>query len=169
MKTGEELDCQVCQSPRLPRVVRTPHPRNGRQDPPNPDARESTDHQSEQRLYRETCRSPLEDLDLDGNFSLQPDQQLRLRQRTGSSTTIKVGILGDLQPGLSWSEKKRKEVMEKVTDGKGESKSKGVQTQKVGWNGGWNKVGSAKEMEEKAKVTEATEFRFCRSTTLMAT
>ena len=58
MKTGEELDCKVCQSPRLPRVV---HSRNGRQDPPNPDARKSTDHQSEQRLYRETCRSLLED------------------------------------------------------------------------------------------------------------
>ena len=43
--------------------------------------------------------------ELDGDFTLQPDQQLRLRQRTGSSTTIgspiKVGILGDLQPGLN--------------------------------------------------------------------
>ena len=44
-------------------------------------------------------------LELDGIFTLQPDQQLRLRQRTGSSTTIgsriNVGILGDLQPGLN--------------------------------------------------------------------
>ena len=41
----------------------------------------------------------------DGDFTLQPDQQLRLRHRTGSSTTIgiriKVGIIGDLQPGLN--------------------------------------------------------------------
>ena len=43
-------------------------------------------------------------LELDGKFTLQPDKQLRLRQRTGSSTTIgsrtKVGILGDPQHGL---------------------------------------------------------------------
>ena len=116
-------------------------PRNGRQDPPNPDARKSTDHQSEQRLYRETCRSPLEDLDLDGNFTLQPDQQLRLRQRTGSSTTIKVGILGP----------------------KVDKHRKGT-----GMEAG-TKVDFAKEMEEEARVAKATEFRFCRCTTLMAT
>ena len=44
-------------------------------------------------------------LELDGDFTLQPDQQLRLRQRTGSSTTIgsriKVGTHGELQPGLN--------------------------------------------------------------------
>ena len=44
-------------------------------------------------------------LELDGDFTLQPEQQLRLGQRAGSSTTIgsriKVGILGDLQPGLN--------------------------------------------------------------------
>ena len=44
-------------------------------------------------------------LELDGDFTLQPDQQLRLRHRTGSSTTIgsriKVGILGDRHPGLN--------------------------------------------------------------------
>ena len=44
---------------RLPRVVPTPNSQNGRQDPPNSDARKSTDHQSEQRLCRETCRSLL--------------------------------------------------------------------------------------------------------------
>ena len=42
-------------------------------------------------------------LELDGDFTLQPDQQLRHHQRTGSSTTIgsriKVGILGVLQSG----------------------------------------------------------------------
>ena len=61
MKTGEELYCKVCQSPRLPRVVLTPTSQHGRQDPPNPDDRKSTDHQSEERLYRETCRLLLED------------------------------------------------------------------------------------------------------------
>ena len=44
-------------------------------------------------------------LELDGHFTLQPDQHLRLRQRTGSSTTIgsriKVGILGERHPGLN--------------------------------------------------------------------
>ena len=61
MKTGKDLYCKVFQSPRLPRVVLTPKSRHGRQDPPIPDARKSTDHQSGQRLYRETCRSLLED------------------------------------------------------------------------------------------------------------
>ena len=62
MKTGEDLYCTVHQSPRLPRVVLTPNSRCGRQDPPNPEARKSTDHHSEQSVtYRETCRSLLED------------------------------------------------------------------------------------------------------------
>ena len=43
-------------------------------------------------------------LELDGDFSLQPYQQVRFRPRTGSSTTIgsriQVGIFDD-QPGLS--------------------------------------------------------------------
>ena len=59
MKTGEELHCKVDQSPNLPRVV--PAPNSQHQDSPNPDARKSTDHHCEQRLYRETCRSLLED------------------------------------------------------------------------------------------------------------
>ena len=55
MKTGEELYCKVFQSPRLPRVVLTPNSQYGRQDPPNPEARKSTDHHSEQSVqYRET-------------------------------------------------------------------------------------------------------------------
>ena len=61
MKTGEEFYCKIYQSPRLPRFVLTPNSRHKRQDPHNPYARTSTDHQSEQRLYRETCRSLLED------------------------------------------------------------------------------------------------------------
>ena len=62
MKTGEDLYCKVHQSPRLPRVVLTPNLLKGRQDPPNPEARKSTDHHSEQSVqYSETYRSLLED------------------------------------------------------------------------------------------------------------
>ena len=62
MKTGESSYCKVHQSPRLPRVELTPHMQHGRQDPPNPEARKSADHHSEQSVqYRETCRSLVED------------------------------------------------------------------------------------------------------------
>ena len=61
METGVELYCKVYQSPRIPRVVLTPNSQYGRQDPPNLDARKSTDQQSEQSVCRETCRSLLED------------------------------------------------------------------------------------------------------------
>ena len=61
MKTGEELYCIVHEAPREPRVVLTHNSQHGRQDPPDPDARKSTDRQSEQSVYRETCRSLLED------------------------------------------------------------------------------------------------------------
>ena len=62
MKTGEDLYCKVYQSSRLPRVVLAPNLQDGRQDPPDPGSRKSTDHQSEQSVqYRETCRSLLED------------------------------------------------------------------------------------------------------------
>ena len=44
-------------------------------------------------------------LEQDGDFTFHPDQQLRLRHRIGSSTTIgnriKVGILGEPHPGLN--------------------------------------------------------------------
>ena len=53
MKTGEA---------RSPRVVRTPNLQYGRQGLPNPEARKTTDHHSEQSVqYRETCRPLLED------------------------------------------------------------------------------------------------------------
>ena len=56
MKTGEEKNSKVSQSPRVPRVVLTSNSQCGRQGLPNPDARKSTDHQGEQSVYRETCR-----------------------------------------------------------------------------------------------------------------
>ena len=62
MKTGEDLYCKVHQSPRLPRVVLAPNSKYGRQDLSTPEARKSTDHQSEQSVKcRETCRLLLED------------------------------------------------------------------------------------------------------------
>ena len=62
MKTGEYSYCKVHQSSRLPRVVLTPNLQYGRQDPPDPEARKSTDNQNEQSVqYRETCRSLVED------------------------------------------------------------------------------------------------------------
>ena len=54
MKTGEELYCNVHQSPRLPRVTLTPNPQHSRKDPPNPDARESDKNESEKRKHRRT-------------------------------------------------------------------------------------------------------------------
>ena len=61
MKTGEDLYCKVHQSPRLPRVVLTPYSQYGRQNPPHPEVRKSTDHQSGQSVkYTETCRSLFE-------------------------------------------------------------------------------------------------------------
>ena len=57
MKTGEDLYCKVQQSPRLPRVVLMLDSQCGRQGPPNPESRTSTDHQSERSTkYEETCR-----------------------------------------------------------------------------------------------------------------
>ena len=50
MKTGEDSYCKVHQSPRVPHVVLTPNSQGGRQDPPNPEARKSTDK------YKETSR-----------------------------------------------------------------------------------------------------------------
>ena len=57
MKDGEELYCKVYQSPRLPRAVLTWNLRHGRQDLLNPEARTSSDHQSERcAKYEETRR-----------------------------------------------------------------------------------------------------------------
>ena len=47
---------------RLPRAVLTPNSHHGRQDPSNPDARTSADHQSERiTKYEETRRTHLEE------------------------------------------------------------------------------------------------------------
>ena len=56
MKTGTELYCKVCQSPRLPRVTLTPNPQHSLKDPPNLDARQSDNYESELREHRRTCK-----------------------------------------------------------------------------------------------------------------
>ena len=72
------------QSPTLLRVVLTPKSLYGRQDPLDPEARKSTDHQSEQSVkYRETCRSLLEDT---------------RRKRPGESQRWKETCRGDNRP-----------------------------------------------------------------------
>ena len=55
MKFGQEWHCKVYQSPRLPRITLSPNPKHSRKDPPNPDARESGNHESEKRKHRGTC------------------------------------------------------------------------------------------------------------------
>ena len=57
MKTGEGLYCKVYQSsPRLPRAVLTPSLHHERQDLSNPEARTSSDHQSERSAKYEESR-----------------------------------------------------------------------------------------------------------------
>ena len=62
MNTGERIcTAKYTKSPRLSRVVLAPNLQQGRQDPPNPEARKSADHQSEQRAkYEETRRGDLD-------------------------------------------------------------------------------------------------------------
>ena len=60
MKTGTELYCKVCQSPRLPRVTLTPNPQHSLKDPPNLDARQSDNYESEMREHRRTCSGKLD-------------------------------------------------------------------------------------------------------------
>ena len=59
MKTGEELYCKVYQSLMLPRVTLSLNPQH-RKDPPNPDARESDNYESEKRKHRGTCSSNID-------------------------------------------------------------------------------------------------------------
>ena len=57
MKTGEELNCKVHQSPKLPRVTLMPKSQHNRKDLPIADSRKSNDCESEERKHRETCSS----------------------------------------------------------------------------------------------------------------
>ena len=51
MKTKEELNDKVYQSPRLPRVILKPNSQSGHQDQPDQEARKSSDHQSVSGSY----------------------------------------------------------------------------------------------------------------------
>ena len=90
MKTGEDFYCKEHQSPRLPRVVLTPNLQFGRQDPPNPEARKSTDHECEQSVqYRGTCRSLLED-----TRRKHPDESQRGKRRETCRGNVDYRIPG---------------------------------------------------------------------------
>ena len=105
VKTGEELHCKVHQSPRLPRVVLTPNSQHGRQDPPNTDETKSADHQSEQSVYRETCRSLLKD-------SRRESQRWRHREtRRGN---IEYRIPGFPHSTVQKEDTNRKETVNKL-------------------------------------------------------
>ena len=58
MKTGEELHCKVCQSPRLPRVVLKANSQSGQQDQQEQDARTSCDHSSARRSSPYSSANP---------------------------------------------------------------------------------------------------------------
>ena len=54
MKTEEEQNHKVHQSPRLPRIILKPNSQSGQQDQPDQEARKSSDHQSASGSYGET-------------------------------------------------------------------------------------------------------------------
>ena len=57
MKTGEELYCKVCQSPRFPRVTLVPNSQHAQKDVLIADSRQSDDRKDEVHEHRETCGS----------------------------------------------------------------------------------------------------------------
>ena len=110
MKTGEDLYCKVHQSPRLPRVVLTPNLQHGRQDLPNPKARKSTDHQSEQSVqYRETCRSLLEDT---RRKHLEESQRGKYRETCRGNTDYRIP--GILHSTVQKEDSNRKETVKRL-------------------------------------------------------
>ena len=54
MKTKEEQNHKVYQSPRFPRIFLKPNSQSGQQDQPDQEARKSSDHQSASGSYGET-------------------------------------------------------------------------------------------------------------------
>ena len=60
MKTREDLNIKVYQSPRLPRVKLNPNLQSGQQDQPAPEARASSDHQSVSGSCGETHSSSID-------------------------------------------------------------------------------------------------------------
>ena len=91
MKTGDDWNCKVHQSPRWPRVVLARNSQKGRQDPPDPQA-----HQSEQSVkYRETCRSLLEDTRRKHPVTLIAEFQVFLTQPFKKKTRIARNLSKD--------------------------------------------------------------------------
>ena len=83
--------------------------------------------------------------------------------------TAGVGDTGEWTARRDWPQKETKEVMARSRMAKARLSPKVVGHRKWAGMEAGMEVGSAKEMEEKAKVTEGMELRFCRGTTLMAT
>ena len=110
MKTGEDSNCKIHQSPRLPRVVLAPKAQYGRQDPPNPEARKSTDHHREQSVqYRETCRSLLE-----GSRCEHPEESQRCLYREACRGNVDYRIPGTPHTTVEKEDTNRKETVKRL-------------------------------------------------------
>ena len=64
IKIGEEPNCKVHQSPRLPRVTLVPNSQHNRKDVPIKDSRKSDDCEHEVHKHRETCSSSRADFQI---------------------------------------------------------------------------------------------------------
>ena len=110
VETGEEFYGEVYQSPRLPRVVLTPNSQHGRQGPSkNPDEIKSTDHESEERLYRENCRSLLEDTRRE-----HPRESQRYQYRETCRGSVDYRIPGIPHSTVQQVDTNRKETVKKL-------------------------------------------------------
>ena len=107
MTSGEELYCIVHQSPRLPRVVLTPNSQCGRQDPPDPEARKSTDHQSVK--YRKTRRSLVED-----TRRKHPAESQRWKCRKTCRGNVDYRIPGTPHSTVQKEDSNRKETVKRL-------------------------------------------------------
>ena len=110
LKTGEDSYSKVFQSPRLPRVVLTPKLQHGRQDPSNPEARTSADHQSEQSAkYEETRRSHLQ------NFRHKHlEENHRAKYKETCRGNVDYRIQGMLHSTVQKEDSNRKEIVKKL-------------------------------------------------------
>ena len=112
MKTGEDSNCKVHQSPRLPRVVLTPKLQHGRQDPSNlTSARTSADHQREQSVkYRETCRSHL----LEDTRRQHLEENQRGKYKESCRGNVDYRIQGVPRSTVQKEDSNRKEIVKRL-------------------------------------------------------
>ena len=109
-KTGKGLYGKVHPSPRLPRVGLTPTLQHGRQDRPNPEARKSADHQSEQSVqYRETRPSLLED-----TRRKHPEESQRGKYKETCRDNVDYRIPGILHSTVQKEDSNRKEIVKRL-------------------------------------------------------